>query len=77
MKINLPGFGIEVEVYEDGSGSITHTLIDSEDSDEYRAACNGITSMILSCACAGIDIQSVAFLEAMETAWQSIADQYH
>jgi hypothetical protein len=37
----------------------------------YNAAADGIMSMTLAAACAGVDIKSAAFVEAIETAIQS------
>lgn len=74
-KITLPVFGIVLNLYDlDGntSGHITDNLTDPRDRGMYRAACDGLTSMILACACAGIDVESPAFLEAIETTVDAI-----
>jgi hypothetical protein len=40
----------------------------------YEAGLNGLESMILACACAGVDITSDAFLEAIVTALDAIGN---
>jgi hypothetical protein len=37
-----------------------------------KAAFNSIESFILACACAGIDIETSAFLEAIETSFDAV-----
>ncbi len=41
---------------------------------EYNATIDGIEAMILACACAGIDVASPAFVEAIEVAAESAAN---
>ena len=71
--IELPCYGIKVTLAEqDGqvSGEIQSDLIESgriAGKEDIDYAMDGVESMILSCACSGIDIQSPAFLEAIET----------
>lgn len=72
--IKLPCYGIEVTLAKRGgsySGNITSNLIENSriaGKEAVDFACDGIESMILACACSGIDIESPAFLEAIETA---------
>tara|TARA_B100000446_G_scaffold184352_1_gene206210 strand:- start:77810 stop:78388 length:579 start_codon:yes stop_codon:yes gene_type:complete len=64
--ISLDAFGIEVTLTGDGGGSITSTL--KEGHPEYDAVIDGIESMILAHAIAGIDVNSPSYLEGIETA---------
>jgi len=73
-RIELPCYGIKVTVNEhDGliGGVIQSDLyednrISGKEAVDYT--CDGIESMILACACSGIDIETPAFIEAIETA---------
>lgn len=74
-KINLPVYGIRITIDKNGLGSISSNLHgDDEDfeSSEFDAAINALESMILACACSGVDIEAPAFLEAIETALEAI-----
>ena len=72
--IELPCYGIKVTVNNhDGlvSGLIFSDLIEENriaGKEAVDYAMHGIENMILAAACAGLDIQSPAFLEAIETA---------
>lgn len=88
---NLPCFNISVILVPgmNGSGwggSISSQLKES-DADcstpddlrlalEFNAAMDGIESMILAHACAGIDVCSPAYVEGVETAVQSAGEQF-
>lgn len=84
--IKLPCFGIIVNLTGDGGGSISSDLHEDPDEksdydgqckvDAYNTAIDGLESLILACACSGIDIESSAFLEAIESAVQGIANNY-
>lgn len=77
VTITLPVFGIQVEVYgNNGEGSISSLLHEDGDSPEYTAAISGIESFILAAACAGIDVKTPQFLEAIETAVEGITNNY-
>ena len=86
--ISLPAYGIEVTVNE-GCGSITSDLKETapypspENEDEaaendevieFNLITDGIESLILGLACAGVDIDSPAFLEGIESAVQCAAN---
>ena len=64
--IRLDAFGIEVTLTGDGGGSITSTV--KEGHSQYDAVMDGIESMILAHAIAGIDVNSPSYLEGIETA---------
>jgi len=83
-KIKLPCYGItltlarENGVEEPGSGSIVSDLRDSETAAnrQYNAAVDGVESLILAHACAGVDVESPAYLEGIETAVDAIANEF-
>lgn len=70
--IELPCFGIIVNAAPQ-VGSISSDLHEEGEYD-YNNAMDGIESMILAHACAGIDIETPAYIEGIETAVQSCAD---
>ena len=79
--VKLPCYNIRVKLSRDGeSGTITSDLNLSYTKDDtppgFLDAVNGLESMILACACAGIEIQSPAFLEAIETTVDAINNNY-
>jgi hypothetical protein len=77
--IKLPIFGIVVTLI-DGGGSITTTELQTEHHDEedelYNAAMDGIESMILAHACAGIDITTPAYIIGIKDAVNACAHNY-
>lgn len=86
--IRLPVYNIVVQLSAEGSGVITSDLHEELDEDieggseedtnhdRYEAAIDGIESLILAHACAGIDIESPAYLEGIETAIYAIDHAY-
>jgi hypothetical protein len=80
--IELPCYGITVTLGGAGGGSITHSIFDTEepaaDEDErlLEAAVDGITSLILAHAVAGIDVKSPAYIEGIETAVEAASNHY-
>lgn len=75
--IELPGYDIVVTL-NGKSGTITSALTDDFDDQnlEYEAAINAVESLILSCACAGVDITSKKFIEAIDTTIDAIGNTY-
>lgn len=78
---NLGIYDIVVTLSENGGGSISSSLNDGERDDgesylEYEAAVNAIESMILAHACAGITIDLPAYIEGIETAINTITNEY-
>jgi len=81
-RIELSSYDIVIELdVGEGSGNISSSLHEKpnlaimEDTDEvrdYNFAIDGLESMILACACVGVDVESPAFLEAIETAVEAI-----
>jgi len=73
--IKLPTYGITLEVDVNGTSSITSTLrIDGYNG--YNDAIDGLESLILAHACAGVNIQSPAYLEGIETAVEAISNHH-
>ena len=72
--IKLPCFGIIVEVFPEGGGRISSGLRDPEDESDvkYITAGNTLESLILAHACAGVDIESNAYVMGIETAIEVI-----
>jgi hypothetical protein len=75
--IKLPCFGIEVRLASGPGGTITSDLKESCDGDcegeDYNHAIDGIEALILGHACAGIDIETSAYIEGIESAVQGAA----
>jgi hypothetical protein len=85
-EIELPCYGIVVNLTGDGGGSITSNLKDEwteadpeeeiESKMKYNAAVDGLESLILGHACAGINIESIFYIEGIETAAQAIGNEF-
>jgi hypothetical protein len=43
---------------------------------QYNAAIDGLESLILAQACAGVDIETPAYLEGVETAVEAIVNRF-
>jgi hypothetical protein len=67
--INLPVHGITLNLAE-GSGTISSDLHDEGDS----RALDALESLILAHAVAGVDVESPAYLEGIETALDALAN---
>ncbi|MFH1265215.1 MAG: hypothetical protein ABIK89_05765, partial [Planctomycetota bacterium] len=59
-----------------GSGSIVSDLRGPEAAAnrQYNAAIDGLESLILAHACAGVDVESPAYVEGIETAVDAVAN---
>ena len=84
-KICLPCHGITIRLHWDnspdrpGSGSIASDLkspVGTIADRLYNAAIDGLESLILAHACAGVNIESPAYLEGIETAVDALAKQF-
>ncbi len=79
--IRLPCYGMILKVVDE-SGWISSDLTVDKPSeratpiDPYYAAVDGIESMVLAHACAGIDVTTTAYIEGIETAVEAVADEY-
>jgi hypothetical protein len=82
-KIELPCYGITLTLVREngakkpGSGSIVSDLHTAETAAnrQYNAAIDGLESLILAHACAGVDVESPAYVEGIETAVDAIANR--
>ena len=83
--IRLPCFGIAVRIERTntaqtpGAGTITSDLTGpSRTAAErlFNAAIDGLESLILAHACAGVDVESLAYVEGIETAVEAIANHF-
>lgn len=81
-EVKLPVHGIRINLTEDGGGSITSDLheddppAEGEDEKLYNAAIDGIESIILGHAIAGVDVESPAYLEGIESAVEAAAHNF-
>ncbi len=79
-QIIIPIYNIVINIVTDEekisiSGNITSELHeDGEDDELYNAAMDGIESMILAHAIAGIDVTSPAYIQGIETAVNACAN---
>lgn len=79
--ITLPVFNILITITPDGGGgSISSPQLKTEHEDEedelYNAAMDGIEAMILAHAIAGVDVESPAYIEGIETAVEGCANNF-
>jgi hypothetical protein len=80
--IRLPCYGITVMLVREngadkpGSGAITSDLHAGQSAADrqYNAAIDGLEALILAHACSGIDVESPAYVEGIETAVEAIAN---
>lgn len=83
--IKLPVYGIVVTLYENGAGAVTsdleppfsdenpvQTIEDGRKDAAYEEGVGVLYTMIQAHASAGIDIESPAYLEGIETAVDSL-----
>jgi hypothetical protein len=83
--IRLPCFGITLQMARSnttakpGSGTITSDLKEPARTAAdrfYNAAMDGLESLILAHACAGIDVTTPAYVEGIETAVEAIGNHF-
>lgn len=79
LKITLSsGNTIDIELPANGGGYIYSDLVRGNDFAEavYNAAIDGLESLILAHAVAGLDVESESYREGIETAVESINNNY-
>jgi hypothetical protein len=84
--IKLPCHGITIHLEREhatknsGCGTITSSGLKGVNKTRldrlYNAAIDGLESVILAHACAGVDVQSAAYIEGIETAVDAIANHF-
>jgi hypothetical protein len=71
---------LKIKVDDNNLGVLTSTLKRpgaKEYADVlYNASIDGLESLLLACACAGVDVDSPQFTRAFETAYESICNVY-
>ena len=77
MTFQLPCFGIRVACDpQTGAGTITSALHDPGDDPALTAALDAIEGLVLAHACAGIPIDSPAYVHGLETALDKVAQAF-
>lgn len=76
IRIDLDHHKVAVRLNGNGGGSIESDLKDyeNEDADDYNSAIDGVESLLLAHAMAGVDIQSQAYIEGLKSAVEAIAN---
>jgi hypothetical protein len=79
MRITFGGNWIDLELDGKGSGRLTSNLKDvddeeEEDNVEYDRCIDGLESLVLAQACAGIDVTTPQYAEALVTAVDAICN---
>lgn len=75
-EIRLAAYDIVITLLPQCGGVIESSLHDDDDSSEAKAALDGLESMMLAHAVAGIDVSLPAYLEGIETAVEAIWNRY-
>lgn len=75
-EIRLAVHDIVITVYSQGGGAIESSLHDDDESPEAKAALDGLESMMLAHAVAGIDVSLPAYLEGIETVVEAIWNRH-
>jgi hypothetical protein len=67
--IGLPCYGMVIELDDAGGGTIASDLrYNTVGEEEINICLDGIESLVLAHACAGIDVESLEYIEGIETA---------
>ena len=83
--IRMPCLGITIRLSRmndakaPGAGTIASDLRNpgkNAANRQYNAAVDGLESLILAHACAGVDVESPAYVEGIETAVDAIANHF-
>lgn len=79
ITTKLPIHEITVEFTPHQGGTISSNLLEGDEPPDplYKAAIDSLESFILAAAVAGVDIESPAFLEAIETTVETIDHVYN
>ena len=67
----------ESDVEKPGRGSLVSDLCAAETpaNRQYNAVIDGLEALVLAHACAGVDVESPAYIEGIETAVEVIANR--
>lgn len=77
IELNLGADKIVVELNgdtENPAGTVTSDLHIASASNTWNAAVDAIESLVLAHACAGVDIQSKAYIEGLKTAIEACSN---
>lgn len=70
--IGLPCYNMRITLFEGGGGELTSDLgdghLDPECDSDVQMLLDGIESMVLAHACAGVDVGSPAYINGIESA---------
>lgn len=75
VEIKLPCHGICVKLESTDTkcgGVITSDLHEDDDGPELKVALDVLESFVLAAACAGVDIEALEFVEAIETTVEAV-----
>lgn len=82
-EVRLPCFGIRIRLARGNDrdkhscGTISSDLKQPARDDDgglFNAAIDGLESLILAHACAGVDVESAAYVDGVQTAFEAIAN---
>lgn len=73
-EIRLPCYGIVLRCRKE-AWSVHYPTESGENAEEYNAMMHVITSTILAHAAAGIDVETPAYIEGIETAVETCSDR--
>jgi hypothetical protein len=81
IELGIEGIVVHIGTDDSGrqGGQIRSDLYETEDvqgGDLYNAAIDGIESMILAHACAGLDVTTEAYKEGIKTAVEACANNF-
>lgn len=79
--IDLGVHDIVVELFSNGTGTITSNLKVGDESEdeqdvEYLAAIDGVESLILAHAMAGVKVNSKSYITGLEVTLETIANKF-
>lgn len=74
--IQLPAHGIVINVNRKSGNIHSSELEDKNASPEYKAAIVALLNLVLAHACAGVDVEAPAYIEGIEVAVDSIANEF-
>jgi hypothetical protein len=75
MKIKLNTCAGELHiVVSDGAGRMHSEITREGDDDAYDLMLDGIESLVLAHACAGVNVEDTEYMEGLNTALEAIAN---
>jgi len=74
--IELPCYDIKVALNDKGGSMITSNLHDPDLDCDFNIAMDAIESIVMAHASAGIDVESPAYIEGIETAVNACANNF-